>query len=143
MRYNRFLKEELSATVPEGVRNVLTRLGLLYGLWSLDAHSAVLFEGGYFSGPDPTQLMRSAILNLCEGLKPDAMGLVDAMSPPDFILNSVLGMSNGKIYENIFTMLNARKEAFERPKWWKLFTEDKPKINSLKPFETVVTPSSL
>ena len=139
VRYKRFLEEEISSTVPPSVKDVLTRLGLLYGLWSLDAHASTLYEGGYFSGSTPTRLIRNTILKLCENLKPEAMGLVDAMAPPDFILNSVLGMSNGKIYENIYQMLSSRKGAFDRPKWWKLFTENKPAIGALEPIETVPT----
>ncbi|KAJ6216003.1 hypothetical protein RDWZM_010503 [Blomia tropicalis] len=110
-RYSKFLQEELSPELPESIRHVLTRLGLLYGLWSLDAHSATLYEGGYFHGSEPSRLVRSAILNLCEQLKPDAIALVDTFAPTDFVLNSVLGKSDGKIYENIRTVLERSTES--------------------------------
>lgn len=117
---------------------MLTRLGLLYGLWSLDAHSATLYEAGYFTGPLPNRLIRAAILQLCNLLKPDAIALVDAFAPTDFVLNSVLGQSDGNIYENIYNLITSNKSNMERPKWWREFTENKPKIAHLDPVEKLV-----
>ena len=34
---------------------------------------------------------------LCTQLKNEAVALVDALAPPDFILNSPIGHSNGKV----------------------------------------------
>lgn len=135
MRYEKFLLEELSPDLPPAIPAVLRRLALLYGLWSLDAHSSTLYEGGYYAGSAPNRLVRAAILQLCAELKPDAIALVDVFAPPDFILNSVLGASNGAIYENIYRLLNSRPGAFERPSWWRQFTENKPAIAALEPLD--------
>lgn len=135
LRYKKFLTEELSAEVPDSIRRVLTRVGILYGLWSLDAHTATLYEGGYFSGPEPNRLLKNAILKVCSELKPDAVALADAFAPPDFILNSVLGYSNGDIYRNIFDTITTNPESFERPTWWRMFTENKPNIAALAPLD--------
>lgn len=41
--------------------------------------------------------IKENILMLCAELKPEAVEIADALAPPDFILNSVLGMSDGKV----------------------------------------------
>lgn len=127
------MDEELSPNIPEAIRNVLTKIGLLYGLWSLDAHSSELYASGYFVNTDANQRIRSTILKLCEELKPEAVALVDAFAPPDFILNSVLGNADGNIYKHIYQALISHSEAFDRPNWWREFTDNKPKIASIPP----------
>lgn len=134
LRYIRFLEEELDTSVRPEIRAVLTDLGLLYGLWSLDAHSATLYESGYFKGPAPNHLIRDKILELCTRLKPEAVALVDAIAPPDFALNSVLGNSDGDIYKHIFdTISKGNKGGYNRPSWYREFTDHKPKIGHIKP----------
>ena len=53
--------------------------------------------GGYVSGGEAPRIIREAILLLCQQLKPDAVSLVDAIAPPDFILNSPIGASDGQV----------------------------------------------
>lgn len=54
-------------------------------------------------------LLREAVLQLCSQLKPEAVALADVIAPPDFVLNSVLGSSDGnvsslvKLKRNLFT----------------------------------------
>lgn len=58
---------------------------------------AVLYQGGYAQGSEPTILVQDAILQLCKDLKNDSVALIDTIAPPDFILNSVLGASDGLV----------------------------------------------
>jgi acyl-CoA oxidase len=51
-------------------------------------------------------------------LKPEAVALVDVLAPPDFALNSVLGKSDGKVYENLQAAWFQGPQVFERPVWW-------------------------
>lgn len=81
----------------EALQPVLNRLVMLYGLWSLDGHLTELYEGGYCTGPAAAQLLRAALLELCGELKGDVVGVVDALAPTDFVLNSVLGNSDGRV----------------------------------------------
>jgi acyl-CoA oxidase len=53
--------------------------------------------GGFASGPAAAQLIREAILTLTQDMKCDAVALADALAPPDFILNSPLGQSDGDV----------------------------------------------
>ena len=53
--------------------------------------------GGYMQGAAPARLVHEAILSLCRELKDDAVSLVDVIAPPDFILNSPIGTSDGQV----------------------------------------------
>lgn len=115
-RYINFLSEQRSA--PPNIRQILTDLGLLYALWTLEKHTGILFEAGYFAvGEKPVEQIQKQIVDLCGKLKDDAVSLVDVFAPPDFILNSSLGKADGKIYENIYEALTKNQGAFDRPGW--------------------------
>lgn len=93
----------------------MTKICTLFGLWSIEKHLGTLYEGmfvkqlgsmkddisyitgGFATGPCATRLIRKAILQLCLELKPDAVAVADALAPPDFILNSALGQSDGEV----------------------------------------------
>lgn len=69
--------------------------------WMRDQNSLVtwvFFLGGYISGNEPPKLIQEAILHLCYELKNDAVALVDAIAPTDFILNSPIGKSDGQVF---------------------------------------------
>ena len=48
-------------------------------------------------GSAAPDLIQEAILTLCGQLKDDAVSLVDAIAPPDFVLNSPIGLSDGQV----------------------------------------------
>ena len=108
---------------PPEIAAVLRKLLVLYGLWSLEKHSATLYQGGYCTGPAPCSLIREGILELCTTLKDDSVALVDAIAPPDFVLNSVLGMSNGEVYKNLQAAMSQCPNGLERPEWWKMIAQ--------------------
>jgi acyl-CoA oxidase len=99
-------------------RNVLLRLFSLYGLWSLEKFLATLYEGGYAQGPQATHLIHEGILKLCSDIKDDAVALIDVIAPPDFILNSVLGASDGEVYKHLQSAMFRSPYAMSRPSWW-------------------------
>ncbi|XP_041457077.1 peroxisomal acyl-coenzyme A oxidase 3-like isoform X1 [Lytechinus variegatus] len=111
---------------------VLTKLCSLYGLWSLEKHMATLYQGGYISGSHPASLFRDSILKLCRELKDEAVALIDVLAPPDFILNSPIGASDGQVYKRLYNAILQTPNCLERPSWWKEFL-DKPAVGSLLP----------
>ncbi|KAJ8872737.1 hypothetical protein PR048_026352 [Dryococelus australis] len=64
-------------------------------------------------------MLSDGIMQLCSSLKPEAVALVDAIAPPDFCFNSVLGKSDGQVYRNIQAALYQTPQVFERPTWWR------------------------
>lgn len=76
---------------------VVQRLFVLYGLSSLDKHLIYFYQGGFTNTSKFSEVVKEAILKLCSELKPDAIAIIDALAPPDFVLNSVLGKSNGLV----------------------------------------------
>ncbi|XP_076344547.1 peroxisomal acyl-coenzyme A oxidase 3-like [Tachypleus tridentatus] len=129
---DRFYKFMKNASAENSLLSVLNKLCLLYGLWSLEKHLGTLYEGGYAVGPNPAVFVREGVLKLCGQLKDDAVTLADVIAFPDFILNSSLGRSDGKIYENLYSSIVQTPGALDRVPWWREFTR-KPTIHSIKP----------
>jgi acyl-CoA oxidase len=108
---------------------VLTKLLLLYGLWSLEKHLAILYQSGCISGPKTASLIHEGILELCTSLKGEAVALADAIAPPDFILNSAIGNSDGFVYKHLQNVMSQTPSGFERASWWKdVVNRFKPKM---------------
>lgn len=105
------------------IKNVLLNLFSLYGLWSLEKFLPSLYEGGYVEGSKPTSLIREGILKLCGEIKDDAVALIDAIAPQDFILNSVLGASDGQVYKRLQGAIFQSAYSMSRPDWWKDVTD--------------------
>lgn len=124
-------EQQKSTTGNEELLSVLLKMAGLFGLWSIEKHMVMLYQGGYCSGELPAKLIRTTILELCHDLKDDAVSLVDTIAPTDFILNSPIGHSSGEIYKNLYSAMTQGENVFERPHWWKIFS-DHPVIGSLK-----------
>ncbi|XP_053716978.1 peroxisomal acyl-coenzyme A oxidase 3 isoform X1 [Synchiropus splendidus] len=117
-------------STPAGLKPVLRRMCALYGLWSLSNHMATLYQGDYFRGKQPAQLIQTTILDLCSQLKDDSVALVDSIAPPDFVLNSALGKADGQLYKNIWSTMMQAPHALERVTWWQEFCSNKPVVGS-------------
>lgn len=85
----------------DSISRILQKLGCLYGLWRLQNYIGILYEEEYCSRIF-SSMVEESILKLCADIKDNAVALADALAPPDFILNSVLGKSDGQIYKNIY-----------------------------------------
>lgn len=59
-------------------------------------------------------LVRNTIIDLCDDLKDDSVALVDAIAPPDYVLNSALGESTGNVYQNIYNSMIQSNGAFDK-----------------------------
>ncbi|OXU18462.1 hypothetical protein TSAR_010776 [Trichomalopsis sarcophagae] len=110
------------------LKNVLDKLVLMYSLSCLEKHLSTFYQGGYCTGPQMAELVKENILILCDELKPEVVAIADALAPPDFVLNSVLGMSDGKVYERLEEAFRCYPSGSERAGWWKELIEvaDKP-----------------
>ncbi|KAH9525616.1 acyl-Coenzyme A oxidase [Bulinus truncatus] len=131
-RFAQILESKNDEPTPLTIRPVLQRLCALYGLWSIEKHLATLYQGGYVSGGDPPRIIREAILQLCLLLKPDAVSLVDAIAPPDFILSSPIGCSDGQIYKNLYSAMMQGNRTLERANYWQEAITPPPKREPAK-----------
>ncbi|GAB0095270.1 Acyl-coenzyme A oxidase [Sergentomyia squamirostris] len=113
--YNRIQELDPSSTE----RQALTRLLSLFGAFLLTKHLGLLYQGGFASNTPAGELYEQGILSLLSVIKHDAIALADALAPPDFILNSPLGASNGEVYKNLQAAIMQYPGALERPTWWK------------------------
>ncbi|KAL3268862.1 hypothetical protein HHI36_007951 [Cryptolaemus montrouzieri] len=116
--------EVIKEAPDENIRRVLLRIFSLYAIKSLENyHLATLYRGGFANGPLLSQLIQDSIIKLCADLKDDAIALVDAIAPPDFALNSVLGSSDGQVYQRLESAILHSSYGMSRPSWWKEMTD--------------------
>ncbi|XP_069179960.1 peroxisomal acyl-coenzyme A oxidase 3-like isoform X3 [Procambarus clarkii] len=97
---------------------VLYRLCALFGLTQLEKHIPQLVEGGLIQEGNFISRVHLHIRRLCADLLPDAVALVDAFGPPDFILRSALGNADGKVYDHLKTTMLTAPGAATRSKHW-------------------------
>ncbi|VEN38958.1 unnamed protein product [Callosobruchus maculatus] len=70
--------------------------------------------------------VKETILQLCDRLKPDSIAIIDSLAPPDYVIHSVLGKSDGKLYENLQTAIMHAPGAMSRPAWWQEIVDTTP-----------------
>lgn len=99
-------------------QKVLFTLLSFYGLSIVQKYVGTLYEGGFAAGELPARLYKEAILYLLPLIKTEAIALIDSIAPPDFIINSPLGMSDGQLYKHMETRIFSAPQALTRPKWW-------------------------
>jgi acyl-CoA oxidase len=102
--YNSFSSTaKLSSPTPD----VLKTCFRLYALYTLDQFASSFTMTTAVSA-DSLYSLQDTILELMAELRPHAVKLVDAWSIPDWLLNSALGRSDGKVYEELFDLAHRR-----------------------------------
>ena len=82
-------------------KSVMRQLALIYALWNLEKYIGYLFQFGILTSGQFVTNIHQTLLKTCKALVPNAVALADVLSPPDFILNSVLGNSDGAVYKHL------------------------------------------
>lgn len=119
MVFKVFYERVLSWTTNPKEQNAVMRLVAFHGLQIILKYLALLYEGGFINGAQPTKVLQEAVLRLLPIIKRDSISLVDTIAPPDFMLNSPLGMSDGNIYKHLQNTIMSAPNALQRPTWWK------------------------
>ncbi|RKP06831.1 acyl-CoA dehydrogenase/oxidase [Thamnocephalis sphaerospora] len=83
------------------IGQVFKRVADLFCLHTVTQHLADYLELGIMS-PIQARLLRQQLDVVLQDLLPDAVGLVDAFALPDYLLDSVLGRNDGRVYHAIW-----------------------------------------
>ncbi|KFB44796.1 AGAP011215-PA-like protein [Anopheles sinensis] len=112
-------------------RTYLTALAQLYGATILLKHLPNLQSGGYIVPEcrrNALRLVQESVLLLLPTVKRDAIAMVDALAPPDFLLNSPLGASDGEVYARMESEIMQTPDVTGRPAWWNEVLSSMPKL---------------
>ncbi|XP_063699485.1 peroxisomal acyl-coenzyme A oxidase 3 isoform X2 [Culicoides brevitarsis] len=118
--------------VTREMKPVLKQIQLIYGLWSLDKHLATFYIGGFANGAEFGDLVREQLLDLCAKFKDVAVTVADSIAPPDWVLCSVIGKADGKLYDNLQKAFMTNPGAMERAEWWEEILPRKLKLPAAK-----------
>lgn len=97
LAFSHFWQRTHTPDIDDSSKVVLEKLGYLYALTCLDKHLVYFYQGGFALSPAFASLIKDNIIYMGDVLKPDIIGVVDALAPPDYALNSVLGRADGKV----------------------------------------------
>ncbi|CAO1355326.1 unnamed protein product [Diamesa hyperborea] len=112
-----FKKKYLDEETSSELKPVLLNIFLIYGFWNLDKHLATFYMGGFAQGPKLSEFIRTTLLNACADIKDSSVAIADSLAPPDWVLNSVIGKSDGKLYDNLKEVVMNNPGAMDIPKW--------------------------
>lgn len=107
-------------TIPATARPILL---VCFRLFALNTINTSARDFGISMAVSNTVLdaLPERILELMDQLRPHAVTLVDAWSIPDYLLDSALGRSDGKVYEDLFNRahrLNPLNRETFNPYYW-------------------------
>ncbi len=88
---------ENNEEMDDNCKKVLDKLLIVHTLKFLEENLNLLFEGNYLNNGSISIWIQNRLIDLCEDLRNEAVALVDVFAPPDHVLNSVLGVNDGKV----------------------------------------------
>ncbi|PRP80277.1 peroxisomal acyl-coenzyme A oxidase 3-like [Planoprotostelium fungivorum] len=112
--------EGIEAVPSQPVRTVLHKLSALYALTRMEGDLGTLRLEDFVTSQQ-SNWVRQGLIQLCQELKPEAVSLVDAVAPPDELLNSPLGASDGQVYKRLHSATITNKNSMDRQEWWSMF----------------------
>lgn len=80
----------------------------------MEQEGADFLASGYISSKQYA-LLSAKVQELFVAIRPEAIGLCDSFAIPDYVLNSALGRSDGKVYESLFDF--AIREPLNSTRW--------------------------
>lgn len=100
-----FQKRLTLPDITASLRPILVLIYKIYGFWCLEKQLATFYQGRFASTTSASSnsfadIVRSELLRLCGEMKDSSVAVVDALAPPDFALNSIIGKSDGLVSES-------------------------------------------
>ncbi|KAJ3052648.1 fatty-acyl coenzyme A oxidase [Rhizophlyctis rosea] len=102
---------------PRELREMLEKLCLLYGLYTVAENSGAFLQYGYFT-PEQIDWIRAEVSELCRWVRGRAVPLTDAFNYSNFVLNSPLGRFDGNAYESYFGVVQRAYPAGQVPAYF-------------------------
>ena len=93
---------ETTSSLDEPTVKCLHKLFQLFALHTLEREATDFFASGAVTTRQITLTRTKAVTRLLDEIRPHAVRLVDAWGFPDWQLDSSLGRSDGKVYEDLF-----------------------------------------
>ena len=81
---------------------VMEHLYQLYGLYTMDEDPRLFATSNAVTPNSLDQLSDAVLVLMTEKIRPHAVKLVDSWAMPDYLLDSALGRSDGKVYEDLW-----------------------------------------
>jgi len=117
--------------IPSAAKSVLSICFRLFALHTINTHARD-FSASMAVSSAVLDSLPDHVLELMDQLQPHAVALVDAWSIPDYLLDSALGRSDGRVYEDLFNRAHRlnplNKETFNPYYWDKNIYMDKSKL---------------
>lgn len=117
-------RQKLDTLNDNNTKKALKEFLVLFALVQLERDIGYLRENDFISSEN-CDMIRNEILDLNESLKDHAILVCDAISPPDEVLGSPLGHSDGKIFDRYLSKVFTHPGTYERAKWWEILHHKK------------------
>jgi acyl-CoA oxidase len=82
--------------------SVMENLYQLYALYTMDEDPRSFATSNAVTAPSLDALQDAILVLMTEKIRPHAVKLVDSWAMPDYLLDSALGRSDGKVYEDLW-----------------------------------------
>ena len=109
-----------NTTMSNNLKSVLRDSFRLFSLYTMDTEAQEFYTAGGVSN-DQLNALPDRIQELMAQIRPHAVNLVDSLSIPEYLLGSVLGRYDGKVYKDLFNRADnlnpLNKETFN-PNFW-------------------------
>jgi acyl-CoA oxidase len=90
------------STLPKETATVVSHLYQLYALYTMDEDSRSFVTTNAVTSASLDELQDAILVLMTEKIRPHAVKLVDSWAMPDYLLDSALGRSDGKVYEDLW-----------------------------------------
>ena len=100
--YDTLSSKETKEQLDEETLEVFWKLFRLYALNTLEAEASEFYTSAAVTVKQVMLTRQNAVMKLLKEIRPHAVALVDAWAFPDWQLDSALGRSDGKVYEDMF-----------------------------------------
>lgn len=93
--------EKQSSQIPSSVQTILTKLAVLFGLWSLEKDSGLFLRSKFLVSED-IDTVTSLVDEYNLKVREQAIPLTDAFNYSDYFINSPIGNYDGNVYKHYF-----------------------------------------